>query len=121
VGWVFNQTSINHGPEGPLVVGFGPALTLQPKQTHAEKAAEAEVIYLHVLACCLRELRQERGLSQEQLVLLSGVSRSEIQYLEHGDRNAKVGTLKRFTDFLRSHLYHLLNATCRRHGYGVLF
>lgn len=41
----------------------------------------------------LRELRKQRGITQEQLALTLGVSSRAIKYWEHGSRTPSVSSL----------------------------
>lgn len=43
----------------------------------------------------IREIREKKGLSQEQLSRLSGVSASHIGYIENGEREPTVSVLCR--------------------------
>lgn len=43
----------------------------------------------------IREIREKKGLSQEQLSKLSGVSASHIGYIENGEREPTVSILCR--------------------------
>lgn len=43
----------------------------------------------------IRELRERKGLSQEQLARKSGVSASHIGYIENGERQATIDVLCR--------------------------
>ena len=46
-----------------------------------------------MLKIYIREIREERGLSQEKLSKISGVSSSHIGYLENGEREPTISVL----------------------------
>lgn len=46
----------------------------------------------------LRELREERGLSQEVVSGLAGIARTHLTMIENGTRNPKVDTLWRICE-----------------------
>ena len=48
----------------------------------------------------IREIREKKGLSQEQLSRLSGVSASHIGYIENGEREPTVSVLCRLAKAL---------------------
>lgn len=48
----------------------------------------------------IREIREKKGLSQEQLSKLSGVSASHIGYIENGEREPTVSVLCRLAKAL---------------------
>lgn len=48
----------------------------------------------------IREIRERKGLSQEQLSRLSGVSASHIGYIENGEREPTVSVLCRLAKAL---------------------
>ncbi len=52
----------------------------------------------------LTEARREKGLTQEQLAELSGVSKSEIELLENGKGDPSLQTLKRLATALGKNL-----------------
>lgn len=47
-----------------------------------------------ILAKNLRDFRQAKGISQEQLASLSGLHRTYIGSVERGERNVTLGTLE---------------------------
>lgn len=49
----------------------------------------------------LRQLRQERDLSQEELSARSGVQAGEISRIEHGKRDPRVSTVLKLAKALR--------------------
>jgi transcriptional regulator with XRE-family HTH domain len=56
----------------------------------------------------VRALREERGLSQEQLSLASGTDRTYISGIERGVRNVAVCNLERIANALRVTLSQLM-------------
>lgn len=46
----------------------------------------------------IKDLRKERGLSQEQFALMAGINRSYLAGIERGNRNFGVNTLGRIVD-----------------------
>ncbi len=50
--------------------------------------------------CKIRELRKSKNLSQEELAIISGVSRQAISYLENGGRDAMTKTLDKIAKAL---------------------
>jgi transcriptional regulator with XRE-family HTH domain len=56
----------------------------------------------------LRELRKERGLSQEELAHEAGLHRTYVGGVERGERNPTLITLKRISDALNLKLEELL-------------
>jgi transcriptional regulator with XRE-family HTH domain len=55
---------------------------------------------LIALGNAIRQLRVERGISQEQLSLLAGVDVSYVGRVERGDNNVALLTLLKLTDAL---------------------
>jgi len=55
----------------------------------------------------LKLLRKEKGLSQEKLAKLIGVSSRTIQYYEKGEATPKVGTVRKIADILGVDFYEL--------------
>jgi len=55
----------------------------------------------------LRQLRVERGLSQERLALASGIDRSYVGRVERGSENVTVNTLEAFATVLEVHVSRL--------------
>ena len=49
---------------------------------------------------CIRQVRDDLGMSQEDLEELSGVNISDISLIENGKRNATVLTLQKLADAL---------------------
>jgi transcriptional regulator with XRE-family HTH domain len=60
----------------------------------------------------LRELRQERGLSQEQLAQVAGLDRTYVSSCEAGRRNATIKTVSRFADALDVDPAELVSDRC---------
>ena len=54
------------------------------------------------------ELREAAGLTQEQLAERSGIAYSTITSIEHGQRFASLGSLKRLAKALKVHPMELL-------------
>lgn len=59
---------------------------------------------LVILGSRIRELRKERGLSQEKLAELSDVHRNFIGFIERGERNAGIQTFIAIAKGLDIHL-----------------
>ena len=59
----------------------------------------------------LRKLRQEKGLSQQQLSGLIGISKSSINMYERGEREPGIDTLKSIASFFNINLDFLLGNT----------
>lgn len=62
---------------------------------------EQETEYWRILGRCLREWRLLAGLSQEKLAKKAGISRAELQFIEAGQRRAKLDTLKYYCKALK--------------------
>jgi transcriptional regulator with XRE-family HTH domain len=60
------------------------------------------------IAAVIRLLRQNAGLSQEELALEIGMHASEISHLESGRRNPTLGTLQRLADGLGVRCSHMV-------------
>lgn len=56
----------------------------------------------------VRRLRNERGLSQEELAFRAGMKRSYLSDLERGTRNPTVRALGRLAEALEAEAAHLL-------------
>lgn len=56
----------------------------------------------------VREIRQRRGLSQDDLAAMTGLEHSYISYIESGKRNPTLKTLHRIADALKVQLSELL-------------
>lgn len=70
---------------------------------HPVNRANVEVhkerMLAEVRACRLRELRENAGLTQQQLADRIGVSQRQVSKIEHGDLdNAKVGTIRGYLE-----------------------
>lgn len=52
----------------------------------------------------IRELRGERGLSQERLALEAGLDRTYVSGIERGERNPSLGNLLKLADVLGVHV-----------------
>lgn len=55
----------------------------------------------------VREIREKKGLSQEQLSRLSGVSASHIGYIENGEREPTISVLCRLAKALNVSILEL--------------
>jgi transcriptional regulator with XRE-family HTH domain len=64
-------------------------------------AREPNVAYRLAFGLRLRELREERGISQETLAHVSGVARSYLGGVERGERNVGLDNLVRLSVALR--------------------
>lgn len=68
--------------------------------------------------CCvefgrrLRRLRQDRGLSQEQLANLAQLDRTYVSSCEAGRRNATIKTIERFAEALNVDPAALVSDCC---------
>ena len=60
------------------------------------------------LGKAIRIARRKKGLSQENLALLSGVDRSYMGRVERGDNNVAILTLSRISDALGMRLEELM-------------
>jgi transcriptional regulator with XRE-family HTH domain len=61
-----------------------------------------------VFAKRLRQIRQIRGLSQEQLADLVGLHRTYVGSVERGERNVSIDNMERFAQALEIDLTELL-------------
>ena len=64
---------------------------------------------LRLLGKRIKEERKKRGLTQEKLAELSGISNNFISYIESGNKNASLKTIKRITDTLQITLSDLFS------------
>ncbi|ABO49424.1 transcriptional regulator, XRE family [Desulforamulus reducens MI-1] len=53
-----------------------------------------------MLAVNLKQLREQKGLSQNQLAKLANVPQSAIHYIENGERNPGLQTVEKLADGL---------------------
>jgi transcriptional regulator with XRE-family HTH domain len=60
------------------------------------------------LGAAVRQLRAERGLSQERLALESGLDRTYVGGIERGERNPSYSSLLRLADALGVRLSELI-------------
>ncbi len=61
-----------------------------------------------ILAENLRSLRQQKGLSQEELAELCGIHRTYVGSVERGERNVSLSTLEFFAEALEISVPNLL-------------
>lgn len=59
----------------------------------------------------IKELRTEKGISQETLAAKAGLDRTYITSVERGRRNISIATLKKITDSLDIRLYEFFRFT----------
>lgn len=64
----------------------------------------------------IRDIRQKRGLTQEVLSSLAGISRSHLAEIESGRTKANVETLWKITEALEMNLSELIQMTERHVG-----
>jgi transcriptional regulator with XRE-family HTH domain len=69
-----------------------------------------------VLACNLRRLRAERGLSQEELAHRAGLNRNYVGMLEREENAATIDTLERLAAVLDVPASELLEAAAGGEG-----
>ncbi len=65
--------------------------------------------YLHRLGFRIRTLRENAGISQEELGHLSGLHRTYVGAIERGERNPSVLSLKKIADALSVNLGELFD------------
>lgn len=68
-----------------------------------------------IFANRLKELREERGLSQTQMADALGVSRGSISYYENGERTPDIGFLAQAKEYFRVELDYLLGYNDRKY------
>jgi len=56
----------------------------------------------------LREIRERKGITQEELALNAGLNRAYIGYIERGERNPSTETLAKIAKALKISLKNLL-------------
>lgn len=64
---------------------------------------------VRILADNIRELRHERGLSQEELSELCGLHRTYVGSVERGERNVTLSTLEAFSNAFGVSVPYLLS------------
>jgi len=62
-----------------------------------------------IFARKLKELRVEKGLSQEELADMSGLHRTYVGSVERGERNISIDNMERLADALNIQIMDLLN------------
>lgn len=68
-----------------------------------------------IFAKRLKELREEKGLSQTQMADALGVSRGSISYYENGERTPDIGFLAQVKEYFRVELDYLLGYSDRKY------
>ena len=63
---------------------------------------------LHVFATNMRQIRNERGYSQEKLAALSGLHRTYISAVERECRNISIDNIQKIATALETEAYKLL-------------
>lgn len=56
----------------------------------------------------VRNIRERKGITQEQLALNAGLNRAYIGYIERGERNPSTDTLVKIAKALKIQLHELL-------------
>ena len=69
---------------------------------------DAEIINHKNIGQRIRNLRKEKGLSQEQLAELIGISLSFMGHIERGTRTASVETLARISKALEMDMHYIV-------------
>ena len=64
---------------------------------------------LKKLAKRITELKDREGISSEKLAFLSDLSKSEVRYIERGERDPKVSTLEKIANGLEVPLKELFD------------
>jgi transcriptional regulator with XRE-family HTH domain len=65
----------------------------------------------------LRELREEKGLTQEEFGVLMGLAKSTISQYENGTREPNITNLNKFAEFFGVSIDYLLGRTEVRNPY----
>jgi len=55
----------------------------------------------------LRELRKQRGLTQEELALQAGLNRAYVGFIERAERRPTIETVERLAGVLQTELHEL--------------
>lgn len=66
------------------------------------------VVLLQNLGCCIRKIRNQNNLSQEELAARAGLHRTYIGSLERGERNPTLMTVQKIANALNLSLVELL-------------
>lgn len=56
----------------------------------------------------LREVRTQRGLTQEKLAAKAGLARNFVSMVENGDRNVTLGTIQKLATALKCRMADLM-------------
>ena len=64
----------------------------------------------------LREVRESRGISQEDLAARAGVHRTYVGLLERGERNVTLRTIEKLADALEVQMAELMPPRAARRG-----
>jgi DNA-binding XRE family transcriptional regulator/predicted RNase H-like HicB family nuclease len=84
--------------ESHLVTGDAPPMPVARRKTRGAKGDKRQPVRLDptlAVRLSLRWARQERGLSQQQLAEITGVTRQQISLLEAPDTNPTLATLQK--------------------------
>ena len=95
--------------------GIGPSVDTLHQQREPEELADLEVAaFLRVVGRRIRLLRHTQELSQDQLATATGISRSFISLIEHGERGANVTRLYKLARVLGVEPWELLQPASQR-------
>ena len=71
-----------------------------------------------IFAVRLKALREERGMSQNQLAKELGISRGSISFYENGQRTADIETLEKVARFFKVDYDYLMGKSASRYNKG---